>query len=224
MTEQSAILFIRIDKSMGEKGKPKQIWLHGLRKYFRSRVSVCESGGLPFLARNTSSRDGALRRIYLLEENEMGKGTEADIITLFSTPGLGIILMFCALVVFILLIGLLVSVYITLMQLHLITAIVFTLGVLFLFYNGTRTKAITDETLQKHAWLPLLIPGAFIFGYAADRLGSSSLQVFALSSSTSSGNAVTAIWLFILVFDMLFVASEVVSSGSGHRKKRRRSR
>jgi len=153
---------------------------------------------------------------------ESGGLTElfGGLIALFSVPGLGLVLLIAAGVLILIMLGLFVWVYITLQSMHLITAIVFGVISLFMFYMGTRSHVITEETLKRFPWLPLLIPGAFLFGYLADITQSIRLQVAPLATASAQQGSVNAIVVFLMAIGILYVVSEHVDGGNKKRRRR----
>jgi hypothetical protein len=139
-------------------------------------------------------------------------GILGSILMLFMIPGVGIILLIIAGVLILVMLGVFIWVYITLQAMHLITAIVFSVIALFMFYIGTRSGVINEKTLKRFPWIPLLIPGAFLFGYLADLTQSIKFTVAPLAMATPQQGTVNAIALFLLTIGILYVINEHLSS------------
>jgi hypothetical protein len=137
------------------------------------------------------------------------------LIALFMIPGVGIILLIVAGVLILVMLGVFIWVYLTLQAMHLITAIVFSVVALFMFYIGTHSGAINEESLKRFPWLPLLIPAAFLFGYLADLTQTLKLTVAPLAMAAPEQGAVNVVMLFLLVAGVLYVINEHFNKKSG---------
>lgn len=126
-----------------------------------------------------------------------------NVVTLLQDQRFGWIILIAGIALIAIMLGLSISIYLTLLNLHLMTAIVITIGVTMLFYIGTRVKIITEKTIEKYPWMWLIIPGAFIFGYAAELAQNISLTVSPLTIAEPSQASINAIAIFILVLGCL---------------------
>jgi hypothetical protein len=156
----------------------------------------------------------------MAKQISQGAGILGTLLALFSNPITGLALLIVGGVLLIVLLGVFVWVYLTLQSLHLVTAIVFGVIALFMFYIGTRSGAINAEFLHHYPWIPLLIPAAFLFGYLADITQNIKFMVAPFALSSAQQGTVNAIVVFLIVVCLLYVVSEhLESKPAGRRRK-----
>jgi len=122
-----------------------------------------------------------------------------------SIPGVGLILLVIGVVFIAVLLGVGVVIYLTLQSMHIWTATIFTVAALLLFYIATNAKIINEQTLKKFPWLPLLIPGAFLFGYVADIGKLTTYTVAPMAVATPQQAGANALVLFLAVSNRLHI-------------------
>jgi hypothetical protein len=139
-----------------------------------------------------------------------------------ATPGVGTVLLVIGVVFIAVLLGVGVAIYLILQSMHIWTATVFTVVALLLFYMAVKTKIINEQTLKKFPWLPLLIPGAFLFGFITDISGSIRFTVAPMAVATPQQANAIAVVLFLLIVGVLYIVSEYVggSKPPARRKKK----
>jgi hypothetical protein len=149
-------------------------------------------------------------------------GGLAGLLWVLGAPGVGIILLVIGVVFIAVLLGVGVIIYLTLQPMHIWTATVFTVAALLLFYMATKAKIINEQTLKKFPWLPLLIPGAFLFGWLTDISGSIRLTVAPMAVAAPQQANANALVLFLLVVGVLYIVSEHVGGSKPPTRHRRR--
>jgi len=153
-----------------------------------------------------------------------GTGGLAGLLLVLAVPGVGIILLIIGIVFIAVLLGAGVIIYLTLQSMHIWTATIFTVAALFLFYIAVKTKIVNDQTLKKFPWLPLLIPGAFLFGWLTDISGSIRFTVAPMAVAAPQQASATALILFLLVVGVLYITSEYVGGSKTPEHTRRKRR
>jgi hypothetical protein len=138
-------------------------------------------------------------------------GGLSSLLWILGAPGIGIILLVVGIVLIAVLLGFLVVIYLTLQAYHLMTAVIFLVCTLFMLYAAVRSKVITDSTMHKYPWIPLLIPGAFLFGYVAELTTNIKLTVAPLATATVEQGTANGVVLFILAFGCLYALVQLTS-------------
>jgi len=149
-------------------------------------------------------------------------GGLASLLYVLTMPGVGTILLIIGVVFILVLLGVGVTIYVILQSMHIWTATIFTIAASFLFYIAMKAKIVNEQTLKKFPWLPLLIPGAFLFGFITDISGSIRFTVAPMTVASPQQANATAVVLFLLIVGVLYIVSEHVggSKPPARRKKK----
>lgn len=134
----------------------------------------------------------------------------AGILALLLNP---LILLIAGVVLIAVFLGLFAVVYITLQAYHLMTAVIFLVVTLMMFYIAVKSGVVTQEVTQKYPWMWLLIPGSFAFGYVAENVGNMvNFTVAPLSIAAEQQSAANFAALLVLVIGCLYIVAEYLSN------------
>lgn len=132
---------------------------------------------------------------------------------LLMLPAAGTIILVIGIVLLAIMLGLFVSVYLTLQAYHMLTAVMFLGCTLLMVYLGARTKVITKETVKKYPWMWLIIPASFIIGYLVETARNLQLTVAPLSIAVEQQGSINFVMILLLTVGVLFTFGDLVSGG-----------
>jgi len=154
------------------------------------------------------------------EAGVMGLGLAA----LLALPGIGWIILGFLIFIIALFLGIGISIFNMLQNVGLLSAIVFGVAVAAILWIGRRTNIINEATTQKYPWMWLLIPGAALFGFIADRASIIRLTIVSSLSTASTAQAGVSVILFLIAVASACYLGFTLATAKKPSKKSKRKR